>query len=178
MERHRLEFNHMFSIAGQGAFAAATTEEIGATVGEKYIDRNGLSSLPLRVVEMAGGGQTEGVGRTEYWLDKSRPVESIVRAKAPGRDFPAVHEMRFHLLLTTEALPGRTFRSINPAVMANDNATSFPPKLGSRYVLKDVVELEDVNDPGVVVVRVLSNKGEIVGSGRFGFLRPSIDPRQ
>jgi hypothetical protein len=168
-EQHRLLGYHGVQITGQGEFLVASEESISAVAGEKYIDRNGLSVIPLRILGMAGRGYVEGVGESVYWLDKSRPVEgSMVRGKARGSDFPAVHEMRFHLFLTTEALPGRTFRSINPAVMVNNNSMSFPPRLGSRYVLKNVVELEDVNDPGVVVVRIVSNRNQIVGSGRSG----------
>jgi hypothetical protein len=167
-EEHRLQGFHGIQVTGVGEFTAASEESIAARpMGPRFIDRDGLSTLRLRVLGMAGRGYVEGVGETMYWLDQSRPLEgSVVRGKTPGIEFPAVHEMHFHLLLTTEALPGRTFRSINPAIMVNNNATSFPPKLGSRYVLRNVVELEDVNDPGTVVLRIVSNRNQIVGSGR------------
>jgi hypothetical protein len=168
---HWIQGVHYFEIDGQGSFAVASEESMAAE-GEptkRFVDRNGLSTLPIRIFGMSGRGYVEGLGETMYWLDKSRPVgRSMIREKVRGTAFPAVHEMHFHLLLTTEALPGRTFRSINPAVMVNSNATSFPPQVGAQYELKQVVELEDVDDPGPVVIRILSNRNQIVGVGRFG----------
>jgi hypothetical protein len=167
-EEHRLAGYHTYQIDGLGQFSMDSSESIAAVSEEKFLDRNGLSNRSIRILGMAGRGYSDGIGETMYWLDKSRPVEgSGMRAKARGAEFPAVHEMRFHLLLTTEALPGRTLRSVNPAVMVNNNATSFPPRMGSRYVLKNVIELEDVDNPGVVVGRILSNRNKIVGSRRY-----------
>ena len=161
------EGDHVISIDGLGQFNVDTAELIGARGGEKYLDRKGLATRPIEILGMAGRGYAEGVGETMYWLDKSRPMDgSMVKARAQGADFPAVHEMHFHLFLTTDALPGRTFRSINPAVMVNNRAMSFPPRQGSRYVLKNVVEFEDVNEPGVVVISILSNRNERVGRER------------
>lgn len=151
-----------------GSFTLASEELISATVGEKRIDREGRTVTPIRIRGMAGRGKATGIGETVYWLDTSRPVESGVRSKLRGQEFPAVHEMGFHLFLTTEALPGKIFRSINPAVMVNDNALSFPPRPGSRYVLKNVVEFEDVDDPGFVVAKIVSNHTYYAGSRRPG----------
>ena len=168
-ERHRLAGvpGHQIQIDSLGEFAVESEESIAAVAEEKFLDRNGLINRPIRVLGMAGRGYAEGIGETVYWMDKSRLVEgSGVRSKVRGAEFPAVHEMRFHVFLTTEALPGVTLRSMNPAIMVNNNATSYPPRLGARYVLKNVVELEDVENPGVVIARILSNRNEIVGSGR------------
>lgn len=177
-DEHIVDGVHIYQINGLGEFSAASTESIAASFEEKYIDREGLSTVPIKVLGMAGRGYTDAVGETMYWLDKSRPVEgSRMQSKTRDSDFPGVHEMHFHLLLTTEALPGRTFRTINPAVMVNNNAMSFPPKVGARYVLKNVVELEDVNEPGVVVIRILSNKNQIVGSRRYDSGR-GVRPRE
>jgi hypothetical protein len=166
---HWMEGVHYLQIDDGPQFAVTSEESIAAEGEEtkRFVDRNGLTTMPVRILGMAGRGYAEGVGETVYWLDKGRPTAgSVVRGKVRGAEFPAVHEMHFHLILTTEALPGRTFRSINPAVMVNNNATAFPPPVGSRYELKNVVELEDVEQPGVVVLRILSNKNQIVGVGR------------
>jgi hypothetical protein len=58
--------------------------------------------------------------------------------------------------------------------MVNNNATVFPPRLGTRYALQRAVEFEDVNEPGVVVLRIVSNRNQIVGVGRD---RWSPEPR-
>lgn len=160
------EGEHTGWFAGLGSFTLASEESINALVGEQFIDREDKAVTPLRIRGMAGRGNAAGIGETVYWLDTSRPVASGVRAKVAGREFPAVHQMGFHLFLTTEALPGKIFRSINPAVMVNNNAMSFPPKPGSRYALKNVVEFEEVNDPGVVAARIVSNHNQYLGSKR------------
>jgi hypothetical protein len=158
-----------FSDAGE--FTLQSEEEIEGEVSSSTVDGQGKIVTPIRVRGMAGRGRAEGVGETVYWLDTARPVSSGLRSKLRGVEFPAVHEMAFHLYLTTEALPGKIFRSINPAVMVNDNATSFPPKLGSQYVLKNVVEFEDINEPGIVAARILSNHARYVGSRRSELIR-------
>lgn len=172
-ERHRLAGvpGHDIQLDNLGTFNVQSEESISAVSEGRFVGKNGLISRPIRVLGMAGRGYSEGIGETVYWMDKSRPVGgSGMQAKVQGAEFPAVHEMRFHLFLTTEALPGVTLRSINPAVMVNTNATSYPPRIGARYVLKRPVELENVENPGVVVGRILSNRNEIVGSGRDGGL--------
>lgn len=169
-EQHRLWGvpGHTMQIDGVGQFDVASEESISAVSQDKFLDQNGLINRSIRVLGMAGRGYSEGIGETVYWMDKSRSAgESGMRAKVRGAEFPAVHEMRFHLFLTTEVLPGVTLRSINPAVMVNKNATSYPPRIGARYVLKNVVELEDVENPGVVIARILSNSNQIVGAGRY-----------
>lgn len=160
---------HQYQINGGSTFTSASEESITANAdGQRFTDRNGLSTLPVKVLGMAGRGYTEGVGETMYWVDKSRPVKgSGFRAKTAGAAFPAVHEMHFHLRLTTDTFPGRTFQSINPAVMVNNNAMSFPPKVGSRYVLKQPVEFEDIDNPGETVLSIVSNRNEMIGSGRW-----------
>ncbi|HKI01530.1 MAG TPA: hypothetical protein VKK31_06080 [Thermoanaerobaculia bacterium] len=165
------EGRHVGWFASLGTFSLASTEDIEAIVGESSLDREGKAVKPIQIRGMAGRGRATGIGETVYWLDTSRPVASGIRAKLRGQEFPAVHEMGFHLFLTTEALPGQIFRSINPAVMVNNNSMSFPPKPGSRYVLKNVVEFEDVNDPGFVVARIVSNHNQYLGSGRLGISR-------
>jgi hypothetical protein len=156
---------------GVGTFELASEESLSATIGQKLIDRDGKMVRPIQIRGMAGRGRATGIGETVYWLDTSRPVESGLRSKLRGHEFPAVHEMGFHLYFTAEALPGKIFRSINPAIMVNDNATSFPPKPGTRYVLKNVVEFEDVDDPGHVAARILSNHNRYAGSRRPGLIR-------
>ncbi|HYG63324.1 MAG TPA: hypothetical protein VEL74_12135 [Thermoanaerobaculia bacterium] len=177
-EYHTLLGYHGYQSPGGVIFESASTESISANVEEKYLDRKGLATRELNVRGMAGRGYSEGLGETMYWLDKSRPVKgSVVRAKTPGAEYPAVHEMHFHLLLVSDIFPGKTLRSINPAIMVNNNATSFPPKPGARYQLKNVVELEDVENPGEVMFRIVSNRNQIIGAGRLP-LDPAMEPQR
>jgi len=163
------EGEHTGWVNGLGDFSLASEESISAGIGEKSVDREGKAVRTIRILGMAGRGYATGIGETVYWLDKSRPVASGLRAKLRGQEFPAVHEMGFHLFFTTEALPGKIFRSINPAIMVNNNAMSFPPRPGARYALKNVVEFEAVDEPGVVAARIMSNHNQYVGSRRSGF---------
>jgi hypothetical protein len=149
-----------------GDFNMASTEELESLVGEAQLDSSGKTVTPIRILSMVGRGRATGIGETVYWLDTSRPVASGLRSKLRGHEFPAVHQMGFHLFLTTEALPGKVFRSMNPAIMVNDNATSFPPRVGTRYRLQNVVAFEDVEEPGIVAARILSNHNQYAGSRR------------
>ena len=131
---------------------------IVAVVGESYVSRAGLKTVPLRIVANGGHSFAEGLGETRFWLDPSRPMSSAIWEKTPGTEFPAIQEMRFHFLYTAEAMPGRVFRSMNPSIMRSDNVRSFPPPPGTVYRLMRPIELEDIQNPGVVVGRVLNNK--------------------
>jgi hypothetical protein len=146
--------------------------QIMARVKPAFISKSGLKTVPLEIVSIGGRTFAEGIGETRFWLDATRPVPSAIWEKRPGTEFPAVQEMRFHFFYTLEALPGRVFRSINPAIMRSNNVRAFPPLSGTRYHLVQPVEIEDVSDPGVVVGKVLSNEFT-VGRHRSG-LRPEV----
>jgi hypothetical protein len=144
-----------------GYFQEQTVEgpsQIMIETGPQFKSRNGLRTVPFQIVSIAGRGFAEGIGQTQFRLDASRPVPSAIWEKKPGTDFPAIQEMRFHFFYTVEAMPDKFFRSVNPAVMRSENVGAFPPPPGTTYRLVKAVELEDVNEPGVVVGRIVSNQ--------------------
>ncbi len=149
------------TIAGLGEFedkSAGNATRIMAQIGERYRSNSGLATVPFKVLSIGGKGFAEGIGETNFWLDASRPVTSAIWEKRPGTEFPAVQEMRFHFFYTVEAMPGRVFRSINPARMRSNDVRAFPPPPGTVYRLLAPVQLEDINEPGVVVGQILSNQ--------------------
>ena len=159
-----IELEHEGSLTGLGTFTEVPSGEptrLMVEVENHFISRNGLKTVPLKVVSIGGKGFAEGIGETRFWLDATRPVTGAIWEKRPGTEFPAIQEMRFHFFYTVEAMPGKVFRSINPARMRSDNVTAFPPTPGTVYRLVEPVKLEDISDPGVVVGSILSNRAVI-----------------
>lgn len=153
-------------LAGVGTFSTAGLTDAPKTVaeaGEAYISNEGLKTVPLRLLANGGHNFAEGLGDTHYWLDASRPIPGAVWEKKAGTELPAIHETRFHFLYTVEALPGKVFRSKNPAVMRADNVTAWPPPPGTVYRLVRPVDLEELGGNGEVVGRVLSNLSVVSG---------------
>lgn len=155
-----LEDAHTVQLNGAGTFQETATEAspIIVRVDKQYKLKTGQKIVPLRAVAISGQGFAEGIGATRYWLDPARPVKSAIWEKTPGTEFPAIQEMRFHFFYSFEAMPGKIYRSINPARMRSNNVRAFPPPPGTVYRLMEPVELEEVSDPGVVVGRVLANR--------------------
>lgn len=147
------------SLEGLGTFETKSTgsSPLIARVGRPFLS-NGLKTVPLQLVSLDGTAFAEGVGETRFWLDASRPVRSAVWEQVPGTEFPAIQEMRFHFFYTVEALPGKVYRSMNPAIMRTENLHSFPPPAGTHYRLMSPVHLEEISRPGVVVGRVVDNE--------------------
>jgi hypothetical protein len=157
---------HTLIFSSLGTFTetdVGPTSPIMVETGTPFISKGGLKSVPLRVVSIGGRGFAEGIGETRFWLDATRPVDGAIWEKRPGTEFPAIQEMRFHFFYTLEAMPGRVFRSVNPAVMRSEDVRAFPPLPGTVYKLARPVELEDISEPGVVVGRVVTNRVEIAG---------------
>lgn len=152
---------HQVQMDGLGTFQERTVQgpsQIMIETGPQFKSRSGLRTVPFQIVSITGRGFAEGIGETEFRLDASRPVTSAIWEKRAGTEFPAIQEMRFHFFYTVEAMPTKVFRSVNPAVMRSENVGAFPPPPGTTYRLVKAVELEDVNEPGVVVGRILSNQ--------------------
>jgi hypothetical protein len=156
----------LVTIDGVGTFQTFSTggAPVVAEFGEPFLQKSGQKTVPIRIASIDGRGFAEGIGETYFWLDASRPVASAIWEKSPGTEFPAVQEMRFHFFYTIEAMPGKIYRSINPAIMRADSLSSFPPPPGTFYRLVKSVDLEEIHHPGVVVGRVLSN--ELTMGGR------------
>ena len=152
---------HNITIDSLGTFTEIGTgapSQIMAEVGRQFVAKSGLKTVPLKIVSIGGKGHAEGIGETRFWLDATRPVTSAIWEKQAGTEFPAIQEMRFHFFYTIEAMPGRVFRSVNPAVMRSNDVRAFPPPPGTVYRLAGPVEIEDVSQPGVVIGRVNSNR--------------------
>jgi hypothetical protein len=147
------------SLEGLGTFEtrATSSSPLIARVGRLFM-KNGLKTVPLQLINLEGIAFAEGVGDTRFWLDASRPVTSAVWEQVPGTEFPATQEMRFHFFYRVDVLPGKVFRSMNPAIMRTENLDSFPPPPGTRYRLVSPVLLEEIDRPGVVVGKVLENE--------------------
>jgi hypothetical protein len=148
------------NILGVGTFQMNSTSgsQVLAEAGEPFLSEQGQTTVPLRLASFGGTASAEGLGGTRFWLDASRPVPSAVWEKVPGTGSPVSLELRFHFFYTVDALPGKTFRSIQPAVMRAENLPSFPPPPGSVCLLVSPVPFEDVDQPGVVVGSVESNQ--------------------
>lgn len=152
---------HNLTIDSLGSFTETGTgspSQIMVETGRQFRSKGGLKTVPLRIVAIGGTGHADGLGATRFWLDATRPVTSAIWEKRAGTEFPAVQEMRFHFFFTMEAMPGKVFRSMNPAVMRGDNVAAFPPPPGTTYQLAKSVELEDISDPGVSIGRITSNR--------------------
>lgn len=157
---------HEVTISGVGTFQEQSVEgpsQIMVQIDKQFRSRNGLKTVPFQIVSIAGRGFAEGIGETQFRLDASRPVTSAIWEKEAGTEFPAIQEMRFHFFYTVEAMPGKVFRSADPAVMRSEHVAAFPPPPGTTYRLVRAVELEEVGRPGVVVGRILSNQVVIPG---------------
>ena len=146
-------------LEGLGTFEtrATSSSPLIARVGRPF-SKNGLKTVPLQLINLEGIAFAEGVGETRFWLDASRPMTSAVWEQVPGAEFPAIQEMRFHFFYTVEALPGKVYRSMNPAIMRTENLQSFPPPAGTHYRLVSPVHLEEIGRPGVVVGKVVDNE--------------------
>jgi hypothetical protein len=148
-----------------GKFTGEFDGSITVRTGAKQVTRAGFDVVPLNVTDYSTTSNIQGLGKTVIWLDKERNSEpSLLREKSREGDFPATQEMVLNVLMTTEALPGVTLRSLKPAFLRNDNVTSFPPQRGAAYTLTEPVELEDVSKPGKVAARIVSVNTSITSS--------------
>jgi hypothetical protein len=129
--------------------------------------RNGQerTSLPLAIIGYTTSSDVERLGRTTLDFDFGRPVRTSSLVST-GQDnvFPAVQQMRLHILMTAESMPGTTLRSMNQGTLANRDVRAFPPVPGSTYVLQRPVELEDISNPGVTRIRLVNVNTEIISS--------------
>lgn len=153
-------------IGGLGTFNLDLKGSIAVRTLPGFVSARGYHTVPLEILGSASRDYAEGLGEVAVWIDKSRPATgSFLRERTKGEGFPAIQHMRFHIFFETEALPGRRFRSIAPVHVVSQRVESFPPRKGTQYLLTAPVELEDVDRPGVVAVRVASGDVRITGSG-------------
>jgi hypothetical protein len=172
---HEVEFSE-FGTFKEMPFPGAETNRIIAEVGQETLSKSGLRTVPLYIRSIGGRGFVEGVGETRFWLDPTRPATSVIQEKVAGKRFPAVQEMRFHFFYTTEAFPGKIFRSVDLAVMHSDNLRAFPPPPNTHYHLVAPVRLEEVSAPGVIVGRVVANEAVVVQDRPSPRVQENEDP--
>jgi hypothetical protein len=123
--------------------------------GTPYRDADGREVTPLHIKSLSVASVSSSVGAVSFWLDTSRPGKSAIWENEPGAGFPATQEMQFHFFVSLEALPGKVFRSVNPATMRSDSVMAFPPTKGTFYQMAEPVELEDA-ETGLPMGHVLS----------------------
>jgi hypothetical protein len=159
------------TFAGLGTFKderEAKPNPLMVRTGPSFISSNGLKTVPLEILAIGWGGSAEGLGETHFWMDTTRPLTSAIWEKTAGTEFPAIQEMRFHFFYTVEAMPGKVFRTINPARMRSTDVRAFPPPPGTVYHLVEPIQLEEIHKPGVVAGRIQSN--------RMYIPKPSMNP--
>ncbi|MEM7481906.1 MAG: hypothetical protein AAF481_12095 [Acidobacteriota bacterium] len=153
-----------FLVEGLGTFEVVLGGSVVARTGEAYFD-GGLKTIPIDILGTASRDYIDGIGEVTVTLDRSRPVKgSQIQERAVGTEFPASQHMRFHILVELEARPGIVYRSIQPIHMVSDNVTAFPPADGTSYRLVQPIDLEDVDQPGIVAARLLKGAPTIFGA--------------
>lgn len=151
-------------IGGVGEFKATFYGSITADAGEKHYS-DGFAVTPLTVKGYGTRSYIDGLGNITLAFDSTRPVkESELKAKETDKDFPAVQTMSLHVTMTIDSMPKVTFRSINPAVVENRDAFSFPPYPGAVYKLRAPVSFERTDQPGQVAATIIEHEPTISGS--------------
>ncbi|MEM7048067.1 MAG: hypothetical protein AAF604_00320 [Acidobacteriota bacterium] len=152
-------------VPGLGTFDAQLRGSISVGSFNVNVATDGTRNLPLNVKGYNERGYVDGLGETTVWLDKSRPVTgSFLREITPGTGFPAVQEMHMHFMMITEGLPGRMFRTLEPVILRSEAVDSFPPPKGTRYEPVTEVVFEDVENPGVLAVRITDVSVKVAGA--------------
>ncbi len=117
--------------------------------------------LPLAIRGHKTDGNIYSLGRVSVSHDGTRPAPlSHLRQNEPGKAFPATQEMYVNSLVTIEAFEGLTLRSVRPGVLLNPSVESFPPR-NARYDLQAPMDLEDADNPGPVLARIVSYTARI-----------------
>lgn len=117
--------------------------------------------LPLAIRGHKTDGNIYSFGKVSVSHDGTRPAPlSHLRQNEPGKAFPATQEMYVNILVKIEALEGLTLRNVRPGVLLNPSVESFPPR-NARYDLQAPMDLEDVDNPGPVLARIVSYTARI-----------------
>ncbi|MEM7483512.1 MAG: hypothetical protein AAF481_20320 [Acidobacteriota bacterium] len=152
-------------IPGMGTFRAQLHGSINVGATNLAVGVDGRQFVPLNVKGYTERGWVDGLGDTHVWLDKSRPTTgSFLREITPGTGFPAVQEIHMHFMMTTDGLPGRMFRTLEPVVLRSEEVNSFPPPKGTSYHTVGDVIFEDVDEPGVEAARIVDVSVKVAGA--------------
>lgn len=117
--------------------------------------------LPLAIRGHKTEGNIDRLGRVSVSHDGTRPAPlSHLRQNEPGNAFPATQEMYVNILVKIEKLEGITLRNVRPGVLLNPSLDSFPPR-NAKYDLQAPMDLEDVDNPGPVLARIVSYTARI-----------------
>jgi hypothetical protein len=151
-------------ITGLGTFTGQFDGSISVLTGTQQTEPDGRVTIPLILQHYKTVSTVQGIGRTVLMLNPSQsvPASSITQNTA-GIDFPATQTMRLPILMSIEAQPGRTFRSIGYGSL-QATTDSFPPRPGTMYVLQAPLDFEDTANPGPVAARITSVHTRIVSS--------------
>ena len=152
--------NAQVEIVGQGTFPATVSGQMVVTTGHE-IQQDGLATIPLAITTHATSGDLGDIGTIAVNHDANRtPPLSRLQELTPGTGFPAMQEMYVNILVTSSAMPGVTLRSVSYGTLRNGSQDSFPPA-NANYVLQAPIDLEDVENPGAVVARIVSYTAHI-----------------
>ena len=148
-------------LVGGGEYAASFSGEMAVTVDESF-EENGYAIVPLAIRGHRTVGHAEGLGRLTVDRDPEREAPPSRLAEIePGTGFPATQDMHVKICVTApDVLPGVALRNVEPGILRNVGQESFPPR-NARYELQAPLDLERVDEPGMIVARILSYTANI-----------------
>lgn len=154
----------MFSI-GNEVFTGQFDGSIATRVGETTVDSRGFPTVPLTIIGYSTTSKVKNMGKTTLDFDFSRTTNvSRLTGNTKNKIFPGTQQMNLRILMTSDAFPGKTLRSKTIGTLVNDKAQAFPPPPGSIYKLQRAVGLEDIDNPGKVLAKLLNVNTQIVST--------------
>jgi hypothetical protein len=128
----------------QGPLVGASTEgAIGVSVGNTYVNSDGLEVTELKVDHTLTKGSIVGFGDLTITLDDTREVPvSTLTSNQRDQSFPATQVMRFNPMLILNGEIFRTDPGAPPAALVNSDVKSFPPPAGTVYALTNPLNLK------------------------------------
>ena len=152
--------NVVIEIPNVGTYSGDFEGSLTVAPGVQIV-QDGWAMLPLAIRGHKTEGNIDKLGRVSVSHDGTRPAPlSHLRQNEPGKVFPATQEMYVNILVTIESLEGLTLRNVRPGVLLNPSLDSFPPR-NARYDLQAPMDLEDVDNPGPVLARIVSYTARI-----------------
>jgi hypothetical protein len=119
--------------------------------------------LKLQIVGYTAHGSAPDLGTITLDFDFSESIEDSRLAPNSGAEpFPATQTMCLAMVMKADSLPGVRLRSREPAVLVNENVTSWPPAPGSNYALQSPVVF--IDDEGPERASILASETQITSS--------------
>ncbi len=117
--------------------------------------------LPKSAEELRALGDDRYLSLMSLRVFRAGLKHSLVDAKWPAFEAAfAGFEPRRVRAMNDEALEGLTLGNVRPGVLLNPSLDSFPPR-NARYDLQAPMDLEDVDNPGPVLARIVSYTARI-----------------